>query len=970
MKIPVSPTPSPTPEGSNSHVETYRILILGGSSSGTDNLSNLSPTSPLSTIFRRFAAASHSTVLCLQTPVSGPLSHDDAAAMARWGIDAVNLASPQTMAHGSDGLESTLGVLESVGIQYFGAGKKLNEAQAPHRIILPERLGGGEIHLHGSLHHQARKKTTPQVHAGPDAPGCAPLAISSSPLARNDSSPADSLQVALPTWGAVGRWRTQRQFALAHRLLAKGYDLILGQGTGSLREIHRKQQRWVAYGVGNGLSDASTAEHRDQTTDLPFSLWTMLEVHRQDHRRWVEVKLYPVSTVGTDPGPVTGEEFDRVVSTLASRPERPWRFRNPAMTTGADHLGHFIALEVGDWAFGEPPTRLAPTLENKDAGDWPLRSPSVAFEDKIFELNKQLGAAMLAVAAEADGGTVHWLGRTLALIECRGKRLLSFRYRNHETSLGAVIVRDKVLTARILEKAGVPTPKTFLVKTADEAVDATRTVQGPVVVKPRFGVKSDGVSTGLETDDEVREAFRFAKESGSQVILQPHINFTEELRIMASPEGAMAVNGRAMPHVVCDGVSTIAELIADKNRQRTLNPSLENRPIPTDALTHRQLSRLGLSVNSVPELGEHITVRNVAGLGVGGDTIQSLDETPSEIKMAAANAIAAIPGLGWGGADVIIEVGTQCPFVIEVNTQAAYGAALFPAYGEPKDVSAAAWEVRYEATASETSADPETVEPSAVPVPLVRNRNLLNAHSTIAFRRLFQDSLKRLPYPVAQQSLTVREVKTPRGRILVTRTGLTAADRFVVEKVMTRHQWVSRILALRKIPRPPSRAVTSAVQLERFLEEHPNEITLRTAETGWSGPYPYRLSLEDARKKSSVPGPSWVQSRPEGHRLRILATRQSAHVIIAHQNQEPVSRANVRAAGILAVHAVRAVPELRWAAVDVVLGSDPCEDILVEGLTTAPSSTAADQIIAGDFDDFCRWIVDADDVPITGTLSA
>lgn len=943
-------------------METYRILILGDSPA---DAAALSADSAIVSAFRPFAELADASVLGVRTPQSRQLTSDDASAVARIGVDAVNLAHSSTMAHGTDGLDTTLAALDSTGLQSFGAGRTRAAAQAPLRIDLPDEIGGGEVNLHASVLHPVRTTRAQRVYADADSAGCAPLTISSSPLARAASTSADTLRIALPTWGESGHWRTQRQFALAHRLLAKEYDLVLGQGAGHVQEIHRKQQRWVVYGIGNGLTESPRFQPDDETSGVNLSFWIMLEIHRDGDRRWVEAKLYPVRTAGPDVGPVPPEDLDRVIQALSARPERPWRFTNPAMNTETDQLGHHLVLQLGDWPIGKPFSRLTPTFEGADAGDWPLRGPSLSIEDRILGSNKQLGVAMLAVAAEAEGGTVHWLGRTLALIECRGKRLLSFRYRNHETSLGAVLVRDKVLTARILERAGVPTPETFLVKSADDAVRVASTVPGPVVIKPRFGVESIGVSTGLTTDDEVREAFRFARDNGSQVILQPHIHFTEELRIMASPEGAMAVNGRALPHVIGDGVSTIAQLIADKNRQRTLNPSLEKRPIPIDPLTHRQLSKLGLTVDSVPDLGVRIIVRNVAGLSVGGDTIQALDETADDIKAAAANAVAAIPGLGWGGADVIIEDGTQRPLVIEINTQAAYGAALFPAYGEPNDVSAAAWTVRYEATAPEVTAAPEAAEFSDTSVPVVLNQRLFGKSTSVPFRQLFLDSLTRLPHPVTKPSFTVRQVSTPRGPILVTRTGLTAADRFVVEKVMKRHQWVSRILALRSVPQPPSATVATTAQLRRFVEEHPDDVTLRTVETAWKGPNTYLLSPEETMEKSALSGACWVQTRPQGTRLRVLTSHVKAHAVIASQKQPSVSAESVRAAGLLAVHAVHAVPELRWAAIDIVLPASGCtSELLVEGLTTAPTFTSEDQIIAGDIDEFCQWIVEADDVPV------
>src|SRR5699024_8619244 len=156
-----------------------------------------------------------------------------------------------------------------------------------------------------------------------------------------------------------------------------------------------------------------------------------------------------------------------------------------------------------------------------------------------------------------------WMTSRFALISCQGKRLLASGYGVTESALGVAIVQDKVLTAQLLENAGVATPKTYLAKSADHAVQLADGIHSPMVVKPRYGVKSRGVSTSLTDPEEIREAFVRARQVGRQIIVQQHVEAAEELRVMASPEKAMAVNGRVLPHVTGDGLSTIEQLIVD-----------------------------------------------------------------------------------------------------------------------------------------------------------------------------------------------------------------------------------------------------------------------------------------------------------------------------------------------------------------------------------------------------------------------
>ena len=107
----------------------------------------------------------------------------------------------------------------------------------------------------------------------------------------------------------------------------------------------------------------------------------------------------------------------------------------------------------------------------------------------------------------------------------------------------------------------------------------------------------------------------------------------------------------------------------------------------------------------------------------------------------------------------------------------------------------------------------------------------------------------------------------------------------------------------------------------------------------------------------------WVQARPQGRRIRILATRDKARVVTARSPQGNFSQENMDAASRLAVQAIRAIPELRWAAVDVLIRptrilQGRSDGLLVEGLSSAPYFTEHHMVLAGDFDQFCRSIIE------------
>lgn len=971
-------------------IERYRTLILGDFHFGESYLeegerSLADHGYDHSTVhLEPFIDACNSFILNLETPLVDPAEYPPPVKKAylHWGdpqrtvhqlkklkVDAVSLGNNHTLDRGYAGLEATFRTLSEAGVSWFGAGRSLEKAQTPYRIALPDRVGGGEVHFHGSYQYASRNERFGS-YATEDSPGCAPLRESAVPYARAHSNRPDTFQVAFPHWGANYQWRSNLQYRLTHRLLNKDYDLVLGHGGHSLQEVVRKQQRWVVYGIGNGnfMSAGRWDRFVERNQILPFSFWSVLELELSgDGRRRAFLKLYPVYSNNRDtnyqPKPIETDDFQRVIKSLRARSSRPWRFDNPAQSTGCDDLGHFLALDLGEWPIGSKPSRLVIPGIPGDPGDWPVRSTSTELEDEVLRLDKHLGASMLAMGAEASGGSAKWMTSRFALISCQGKRLLASGYGVTESALGVAIVQDKVLSANLLEDKGVATPKTYLAESADHALQLAHEIQGPVVVKPRYGVKSRGVSTGLTDPEEIREAFVRAKKAGRQIIVQQHVEAAEELRVMASAEEAMAVNGRVLPHVVGDGSSTVEQLIVDKNRQRSLNPSLYKRPIPVDVLTRRHLERTGLSLAHVPDLGQTVTVRNVAGLSVGGDTFQRISETSDKLKNEAIRAIAAIPGLGWGGVDLLVEKATGKPYVLEINDHAAYGAAMFPAYGQPRDVGSDVWNLRFVATDFEEAAEPGTVALTHRTVPVAPTE--IASKGRVEFRRLFEASLRRHDITLKRVSTQVRELRSPDGESTwVTRDGLTAADRTVAQRLLTRHNWVCWALREADVPRPRSAVVTSTGEIDSFMSGRVSRVSLLPISAKWDSSSVKFPTKDEVQALSPLAERMWVQARPRGRRVRILAGRDKAWAVTARAPQARLSQEHIDAASRIAVHSIRAVPELHWAAVDVVIrptlmAQGRADGLLVEGLSSAPHFTPDHLVLAGDFDQFFDSIIDA-----------
>lgn len=102
------------------------------------------------------------------------------------------------------------------------------------------------------------------------------------------------------------------------------------------------------------------------------------------------------------------------------------------------------------------------------------------------------GVVMLTQIGEAQGASTEWFGTYAAVSHMKQNRFLFFGHKGTESHVGARIIFDKLLTKSLLRQAGVPTPEGLLVQSPEEAISFREKIRGPIVIKPRFGMKGTG----------------------------------------------------------------------------------------------------------------------------------------------------------------------------------------------------------------------------------------------------------------------------------------------------------------------------------------------------------------------------------------------------------------------------------------------------------------------------------------------
>lgn len=201
------------------------------------------------------------------------------------------------------------------------------------------------------------------------------------------------------------------------------------------------------------------------------------------------------------------------------------------------------------------------------------------------------------------------------------------------------IVQDKDLTRRLLNEVGLPVPQGRPVRSAEDAWNAANEIGLPVVVKPRDGNQGRGVALNLFTREQVIKAYEAAKEESDSVLVEQFAE-GEDYRVLVIGKQLIAASRRQPAHVIGDGVQTIQELIAEKNRdpRRAADHAAALSKIRIDAVAMQVLAEQDVTPDSVPAKGRMILIRRNANLSTGGTAADCTPEVHPTICAAAVEA--------------------------------------------------------------------------------------------------------------------------------------------------------------------------------------------------------------------------------------------------------------------------------------------------------------------------------------------
>ncbi len=261
--------------------------------------------------------------------------------------------------------------------------------------------------------------------------------------------------------------------------------------------------------------------------------------------------------------------------------------------------------------------------------------------------------------------------------------------------IGHSIADDKDWTKQILGDAGIPVPQGQICYSYEEAEAAADWIGWPVVTKPLSGNHGRGVTTDINTREDLASGYEAAvaraRDADQAVIVESYIK-GEDHRMLVMDGQLIAAARRRPAHVVGDGRATIQALIDRENEDPRRGVGHENllTQIKVDEQTLRMLEQANLTLDTVLPEGELAFLKSTANISTGGTATDLTDDVHPDVKFTMER-IGRLVGLDIIGIDLLAEdlskpLSEQSAGVVEVNAGPGFRMHMAPTHGHPRPV--------------------------------------------------------------------------------------------------------------------------------------------------------------------------------------------------------------------------------------------------------------------------------------------
>lgn len=260
----------------------------------------------------------------------------------------------------------------------------------------------------------------------------------------------------------------------------------------------------------------------------------------------------------------------------------------------------------------------------------------------------------------------------------------------HITGGGLGMMDDKFLLKKKLQKHSIPVPQGASVWNLYSAIKVFKSLQKPVIVKPRSGSRGRHSITHITTLEDFIRAYKIAKQLCFFVIVEEHLEGPVYRGTVINYVLEGVLKGES-PYVVGDGTSSIEYLIQEKNK--VVQEGVSSIEITNSLVEYIQ--RQGFTLESVLPKGLVVTLTEKIGVGYGGSSSEDYEICHEDNKKLFEHA-ARVVGDPIIGFDFIIPniaisyKNQKCGF-LEANSLPFINLHHHPLLGKPRNIAAAVW---------------------------------------------------------------------------------------------------------------------------------------------------------------------------------------------------------------------------------------------------------------------------------------